>query len=467
MKRLAREVWIKALLVRPALARMSPILFALLLLSSTTVFGRQTADPSTSNRPLVLVAEVDAIIHPVSAEYMVQVIDRADATNAELIVFILRTPGGLVESTRSITSRMISAKTPIVVFVAPSGARAASAGFLITIAADVAAMAPGTHIGAAHPVSGSGQQLDEAASEKAASDVAAFARSLATQRNRNVEFAEQAVLESRAFTENEAAEAEPPLIDIVTSDLDSLLEVLDGRLITRFDGREVRLRTADARVERIQMTWRQQVLSVIARPEVAYILFSLGTLGLTIELWNPGAILPGVVGGLCLLLAFFAFQVLPVNLAGVVLIGFGLGLLVLEAMVTSFGILALGGIVSIALGSLMLIDSPMPELQIGLSLVLPMTLALSGIVFFLARLGVSAQRRRAVTGRAGMIDEFGRALTTFEADGSGQVVAHGEIWSATSAEPIAKGDQIKVVGVNGLTLTVRRLASALQEGDKQ
>ena len=215
------------------------------------------------------------------------------------------------------------------------------------------------------------------------------------------------------------------------------------------------------------MTWRQQVLSVIARPEVAYILFSLGTLGLTIELWNPGAILPGVVGGLCLLLAFFAFQVLPVNLAGVVLIGFGLGLLVLEAMVTSFGILALGGIVSIALGSLMLIDSPMPELQIGLSLVLPMTLALSGIVFFLARLGVSAQRRRAVTGRAGMIDEFGLALTTFEADGSGQVVAHSEIWSATSAEPIAKGDQIKVVGVNGLTLTVRRLASALQEGDKQ
>ena len=457
----------QAVLVRAALARLSLVLFALLLLSSMTVFSRQTAAPSTLNRPLVLVAEVDAIIHPVSAEYMVQVIDRADATNADLVVFILRTPGGLVESTRTITSRMISAKTPVVVFVAPSGARAASAGFLITIAADVAAMAPGTHIGAAHPVSGSGQQLDEAVSEKAASDVAAFARSLATQRNRNIEFAEQAVIESRAFTEDEAAEAEPPLIDIVTADLDSLLEVLDGRLITRFDGREVRLRTADAQVERLQMTWRQQVLSVIARPEVAYILFSLGTLGLTIELWNPGAILPGVVGGLCLLLAFFAFQVLPVNLAGVVLIGFGLGLLVLEAMVTSFGVLALGGIVSIALGSLMLIDSPMPELQIGLSLVLPMTLALSGIVFFLARLGVAAQRRRAVTGRAGMLDEIGRALTTFEAGGSGQVVAHGEIWSATGAEPIAEGDQVKVVGVNGLTLTVRRLASALQGGDKQ
>ena len=281
MKRLVRKAWMQALLVQPALARLSPILFVLLLLSSTTVFSRQTVAPSTSNRPLVLVAEVDAIIHPVSAEYMVQVIDRADAADADLVVFTLRTPGGLVESTRSITSRMISAKTPVVVFVAPSGARAASAGFLITIAADVAAMAPGTHIGAAHPVSGSGQQLDEAVSEKAASDVAAFARSLATQRNRNIEFAEQAVIESRAFTEDEAAEAEPPLIDIVTSDLDSLLEVLDGRLITRFDGREVRLRTADARVERLQMTWRQQVLSVIARPEVAYILFSLGTLAVS------------------------------------------------------------------------------------------------------------------------------------------------------------------------------------------
>ena len=244
----------QAVLVRAALARLSLVLFALLLLSSMTVFSRQTAAPPTLNRPLVLVAEVDAIIHPVSAEYMVQVIDRADATNADLVVFTLRTPGGLVESTRTITSRMISAKTPVVVFVAPSGARAASAGFLITIAADVAAMAPGTHIGAAHPVSGSGQQLDEAVSEKAASDVAAFARSLATQRNRNIEFAEQAVIESRAFTEDEAAEAEPPLIDIVTADLDSLLEVLDGRLITRFDGREVRLRTADARVERLQMT---------------------------------------------------------------------------------------------------------------------------------------------------------------------------------------------------------------------
>ena len=207
MKRLARKAWLQALLVQPALARLSPILFVLLLLSSTTVFSRQTVAPSTSNRPLVLVAEVDAIIHPVSAEYMVQVIDRADAADADLVVFTLRTPGGLVESTRSITSRMISAKTPVVVFVAPSGARAASAGFLITIAADVAAMAPGTHIGAAHPVSGSGQQLDEAVSEKAASDVAAFARSLATQRNRNVEFAEQAVIESRAFTEDEAAEA--------------------------------------------------------------------------------------------------------------------------------------------------------------------------------------------------------------------------------------------------------------------
>ncbi|MBF85549.1 MAG: serine protease [Acidobacteria bacterium] len=443
------------------------VILTALLSSAEATFARQTPVSSAADRPFILVAEVDAIIHPVSAEYMMQAIDRADAADAELIVFTLRTPGGLVESTRSITSRMISAETPVAVFVAPSGARAASAGFLITIAADVAAMAPGTHIGAAHPVSGGGQQLDETMSEKAASDVAAFARSLAAQRNRNVELAEQAVMKSRAFTEDEAAEAEPPLIDLVVSDLDDLLAELDGFSVTRFDGSEVVLRTAGARIEHLEMTWRQRVLSGIARPEVAYLLFSLGTLGLTIELWNPGAILPGVVGGLCLLLAFFAFQVLPVNLAGVALIGFGIGLLALEAIVTSFGLLAVGGIVSMVLGSLILIDSPMPELQVGLWLILPMTLALSAIVLFLARLAVGAQRRRAVTGRAGMVDEVGRALTTFDSGGLGRVVTHGEIWSAMGTEPIAEGDQVKVVGVDGLTLTVRRLPSVLHGGDKR
>ena len=452
------------LLDRVAGRRAFPMIVALAASGAMSLARQAPPPPAEPDRPLVLAAEVDAIIHPISAEYMMQAIDRADAADAELIVFTLRTPGGLVESTRSITSRMISAETPVVVFVAPSGARAASAGFLITIAADVAAMAPGTHIGAAHPVSGGGQQLDETTSQKAASDVAAFARSLASQRNRNVELAEQAVIESSAFTEDEALAAEPPLIDVVAADLEALLAQLDGRTITRFDGREVVLHTSDARVEALAMTWRQRFLSGIARPEVAYLLFSLGSLGLTIELWNPGAILPGVVGGLCLLLAFFAFQVLPVNLAGVALVGFGIGLLALEMLVTSFGLLAAGGIVSIVLGSLMLIDSPAPELQVGLSVVLPVTLALSAIILFLANLVVGSQRQRAVTGGAGMIDDVGRALTAIDPGGDGRVATHGEIWSATAAEAITPGDRVQVMAVNGLTLTVRRATPAPHVG---
>ena len=233
---------------------------------------------------------------------MTHVIDAADAAHATLIVFILRTPGGLVDSTRAIVSRMISAATPVAVFVAPSGARAASAGFLLIIAADIAAMAPGTHIGAAHPVAGSGEKMDEAVAKKAAEDVAAYARTLAARRRRNVALASEAVMASRAFTEEEALAASPPLVDVVATDTAALLQKLDGRTIARFDGSSARLRTAGARIIPIEMTLRQRVLSAIAHPNVAYILLSLGTLGLTIELWSPGAILPGIVGGLSLLL---------------------------------------------------------------------------------------------------------------------------------------------------------------------
>ncbi len=239
-------------------------------------------------------------------------------------MLFLRTPGGLVDSTRDINTAIIQAKTPVAVFVAPSGSRAASAGFLITIAADVAAMAPGTHIGAAHPVSGDGQKVDETMAKKMTSDVAGYARTLAAQRKRNVALVEQAVTESRTFTEQEASTASPPLIDVVATDLPDLLMKLDGRTITRSTAAARRC-GPPARAERaVEMTWAQRILSAIAHPQIAYLLLMLGTLGLTIELWNPGAILPGVVGGICLLLAFFAFQVLPVSYAGVLLILFGL-----------------------------------------------------------------------------------------------------------------------------------------------
>jgi membrane-bound serine protease (ClpP class) len=263
------------------------------------------------------------------------------------------------------------------------------------------------------------------------------------------------VTESRSFTEQEALKASPALIDIIAPDVPALLEQLDGRQITRFDGRTETLRTANATIERVELSWAQRFLSMLAHPQIAYLLLTLGTLGLTIELWNPGSILPGVAGGICLLLAFFAFQVLPVNLAGVALIIFGIILLIFEVKVTSYGLLGAGGVLSLLLGSIMLIDSPLPEMQVGLRLIVPITLAVSGILLFLVRLAVQAQLTRSVTGEVGMIDKLGKALSAIVPGGVGSVRTHGEIWTAQSAEPINAGETVRVVGVNGLMLTVR------------
>lgn len=408
----------------------------------------------------VYTAEIDGIIHPVVAEYVTETIRRADAAGAALVVFTLRTPGGLVDSTRAINNAIIRSRTPVAVFVGPSGNRAASAGFLITIAADVAAMAPGTHIGAAHPVAGNGEKVDDTMARKMASDVAAYGRTLAAQRKRNVALVEQAVTESRSFTEQEALAAAPPLIDLIASDVPDLIRKLDGRLVTRFDGRTETLHTAGAATTFVPMTWPQRVLSGVAHPQVAYLLLTLGTLGLTIELWSPGAVLPGVAGGICLLLAFFAFQVLPVSYAGVLLILFGLALLVLEVKVASFGLLAVGGIVSLLFGSMMLIDSPLPELQVGLRLILPITLGIACVLLFLVRLGVRSQRSLPVTGTSGMIGEPAEVLIAIEAGGQGSVRAHGEIWSATADDRIEEGRQVRITGMTGLVLRVRAESSA-------
>lgn len=438
--------------------RMLPGLAAIGLGVGALTVGAGAQDDRAA--PVIYAAELDGIIHPVAAEYLIGTIRRADDAGAVLTVITLRTPGGLVDSTLEINKAILAARAPVVVWIGPSGSRAASAGFLITIAADVVAMAPGTHIGAAHPVAGGGQQLDETMAQKAAQDVAAQARALAEKRGRNVKLAEEAVLDSRSFTADEAIAASPPLADLIATDLDDLLAKLDGRTIRRFDGHEVTLHTAGARVQPVPLTWRQQLLSAIAHPQVAYLLFSLGTLGLTIELWNPGAIVPGVVGGLCLLLAFFAFQILPVNYAGLLLILFGLLLLVLEIKVTSFGLLAVGGVTSLVFGSLMLFDSPVPEMRIGLTFVLPLTLGFSTIVLFLVHIAVKAQRRRATTGDAGMVDEVGVALGPIAAGGTGRVAVHGEIWIATAEDSIGAGDEVRVASVHGLKLAVRRARAA-------
>src|SRR5918995_1066601 len=417
-----------------------------------TAAPRGAAPPSAA----VFAARVDSIIHPVSAEYMIETIERADRENGALVVFTLETPGGLVDSTRAIVTRMLAARTPVAIFVGPSGARAASAGFILAIAADVVAMAPGTHIGAAHPVSSTGERVDEVMSKKAAEDVAAYARTLANGRGRNVELAQEAVNASRAFTEQEALKATPPLIDLVAASVPDLLRSLDGRRIRRFDGTETVLRTAGAEVVSIEMGLRQRILSAIAHPNIAYLLLSLGMLGLTVELWSPGAVLPGVVGAVSLLLAFFSLQLLPVNYAGLLLIVLGMLLLILEIKVTSYGLLTVGGAASLIFGSMILVDSSAPELQLDLRLILPVVGAVVVIAALLVRLAVSSHRQRAVTGEAGMIGQSGRTLTVLEPGAPGRVATRGEIWQAVADEFIPTDTSVRIISVDGLTLSVRK-----------
>jgi membrane-bound serine protease (ClpP class) len=440
--------------------RLTACLTLVLAMTSGSFRGRSLQNASASDqiadRPIVYSAVVDGIIHPVSAEYMIDTLERADLAGAALVVFTLRTPGGLLDSTRTIVARMIAARTPVAIFVSPSGARAASAGFILTIAADVAAMSPGTHIGAAHPVDGGGPKIDEIMAKKVTEDSAAYARTLAAHRHRNVELAALAVTESRAFTEDEAVAAVPPLVDVVAQDIPALLARLDGRTVTRFDGTTVVLKTRDAQIIRIEMSLRQRILSGVAHPNIAYLLLTLGTLALTIELWSPGAILPGVAGGVSLLLAFFALSVLPVNYAGLMLVLFGLLLFALEIKVTSFGLLTAGGVVSLIFGSMILMDSTLPALQLSLTVVVPVVLGFAAVAMLLARLAVAAQRQPAVMGQAAMIGEPGEALTAIAPGVAGQVATHGEIWNATSAEQIARGARVRVTGVDRLTLVVRR-----------
>jgi membrane-bound serine protease (ClpP class) len=422
---------------------------ALLLCGLGAAGGAQSEAPDGH----VIVTELDGIIQPVTAEYFTDAINEADTSGAELVVLVLRTPGGLLDSTRDMVSRMITSRAPIVVFIGPSGARAASAGFILLMAADVAVMAPATHAGAAHPVSGSGEKMDDTTSQKAASDAAAYVRSLAEARGRNVGLASEAVLESRAFTDREALDAMPPLIDFSAKDLDDLLRQLDGRTITRFDGRSTTVSTRSAEVRRIEMTRRQRFLSAIAHPQVSYILMTLGLLGLTVELWNPGLIAPGVVGAVCLLLAFFAFQILPVSMAGLLLVVLGIALLLLELKVPSFGALGIGGAISLVMGSVMLTDV-VPGVRVGLGIIVPIAIGFAVVFLFLGRLALRAQRQPAMTGAQALVGHLARVRTPLVPHEPGLVDLRGEIWRAVSLVPLPPGHPVRVSRVDGLTLTV-------------
>ncbi len=399
----------------------------------------------------VLVIRVNGVINPVSSEFISKSIIRANALQAEALVIELDTPGGLDTSMRNIVKDIIGSNVPVIVYVSPSGARAASAGVFITLAAHVAAMAPGTNIGAAHPVS-MGGKMDKTMAEKATNDAAAYIKSLAERTGRNAVWAEDAVRKSVSATETEALKEH--IIDFVSKDLNTLLRDIDGRKVTTAAG-EKTLSTANAAIIKIEMDLRYKILELISDPSVAYMLMLLGFYGLFFELTNPGTIFPGVTGAIFLILAFYSFQTLPVNYAGLLLIILAIVLFILEIKIISHGVLTIGGIISMVIGSLMLFDSPAPFLRLSLSLIIPAVLVTA--LFFTATFSLAyrALKRKPVTGGEGLVGIEGKALTDITKEG-GTAALHGEVWSASSDEIIKKGDKIEVISLSGLQIKVKK-----------
>jgi membrane-bound serine protease (ClpP class) len=411
--------------------------------------------PGTAEAATVTTLEIDGVISPIAVRRVAAAIEQAKAEQAAALVILLDTPGGLERSMRSIVRDMLNSPVPIVVYVAPTGARAASAGAFITLAAHVAAMAPATNIGAAHPVAAGGGQIDKESMKKIENDAAAFIRTIALERGRNVEWAEKAVRTSVSATERDALRL--GVIDLVAASLPDLLARIDGRQV-KTTGGTVTLRTRNAAVRSIASGWRDRFLNLITDPNIAYILLMLGMMGLFFELANPGVILPGIIGGISLILAFFAFQSLPINYAGLLLILFGIVLLIAEIKVVSHGVLTIGGVIAILLGSMMLVDTAEMPLRVSWTVIVPVVAATAGIFIFAISAGIKAQLSRPATGAEGLIGEVGVVRTPI--DGEGQVFVRGEIWRAVSGgEPIPAGERVEIVGMDGLTLRVKRLAA--------
>jgi membrane-bound serine protease (ClpP class) len=389
-------------------------------------------------------------ITPASAEVIASAISRAERDNATALIIRLNTPGGLESSMREIVSRIISSRVPVIVYVAPGGARAASAGFVILIAADVAAMAPGTETGAAHPVLIGGGEMSKTMEEKVVNDAAAFVRSLAEKRNRDPQAAESTIRESRSFTDREALDKR--LIDIIARDEWDLMAQLNGRAVTRFDGSQKILHTSDEKLTPFIPSFRQRLLMWLVDPRIAFVLFAIGALCVYFEFQHPGLVAPGVVGALAIVLALYGFHMLPINATGALLLVVALALFVLEAKVQGFGVLGLGGVVAAVIGALILIDVPNPEMRLPLSLILAVVIPFALILTLMVRLALRARAARVTTGSAGMIGLKGRAETAIEPEG--RVFVRGELWRARSQTKIAAGEIVRVVGVEGLTLDV-------------
>jgi len=421
------------------------------LLAGFSVLAQPT-DPSASRVDLIV---VDGGINPAVDDFIRESIHRARRGGARALIIQLDTPGGLLTSTRSIVKEILGAPVPVIVYVAPSGGGAGSAGVFITLAAHVAVMAPGTNIGAAHPVAGGGQEVKGVMGEKIENFVASFSEAIAQKRGRNAEWAIQAVRRSVSITEKEALVKN--VIDIVARDIDDLLTQADGRKV-EVNGREVALSLKGVRVERFEMGLKQKILNTLADPNIAYLLLMAGILGLYMEFSNPGVIFPGVAGGIALLLALTSFQILPINYAGLLLILLGVALLIGEVFAPSFGVLGIGGAISLGLGSLLLFDTETSDLVVDRSIVFTAVITLSALILIVGYLVVRTQRTKPSSGQEGLIGEIGEVK--LKLNPMGKVFVHGEYWNAEGDGEIEVGERVEVVGMDGMRLKVRRLSQS-------
>ncbi len=419
--------------------KVNSILIVLILLSGTAMAGEGD----------IYIVPVSDAISPGIADFIASSIRKAGDEKAACVIIELDTPGGLADAMRAIVMQIYAAPIPVVVYVSPSGARAASAGVMITMAADVAAMAPGTNIGAAHPVASGGKEIGEVMSEKVTNDMVAYVRSIAEKKGRNAEWAEKAVRKSVSVTESEALEKN--IIDVVASDLDDLIKQIDGRAI---EGKG-NLALAGAAKVWMQETLRIKILKTISNPNIAYILMMIGLAGLYFELSHPGAIFPGVVGGIAIILAFFSFQTLPVNAAGILLILLSIIFFIMEIKITSYGLLSIAGVVSLLLGSLMLFEGEGPYARLSWQVLLPTLVVVSAFFVTVATLAFKAQVAKPRTGGSGMVGEIGKVK--YRIDPDGKVLVHGELWYARAKEPIEAGAQVRVVAVDKLVLEVEKV----------
>jgi membrane-bound serine protease (ClpP class) len=427
--------------------KLRPVLLLMVILATALPTHPLRADRP---RPRVVEIKLDMMIHQVSAEYVERGIRYANAQNADAILLELNTPGGLVTATQELVQAIYASRAPVITYVAPSGATAASGGFFVLIAGDLAVMAPGTNTGASHPVLLLGGEPNKTMNEKIESDLASYIRSIAQKRGRNVTLADDAVRKSSSFTDKEALDGK--LIDAIESSPRDIFTQYEGKAVPRFNGGSTTLRLADAEVETYPMTHIEALLVWVADPNIAFLLGAIGLLCIYIEFTHPGMVAPGAVGAICLLLALYAFNFLPINYAGVLLIITGLALFALEVKVTSHGVLAAGGVIALVLGAIILVKSPWPEARIHLPTALSVALPLAFITVILLRFAIAAKRRKAVTGEAGMIGLVGVAQT--DLDPAGKILVRGEIWGARAAQRIPQGARVRVREIEGLTLVV-------------